>query len=201
MSWNKLSIELSNICCKDFVLTDDLLINNTIKGDDNAFKELVKRYEPLVASTVIGMLGKCPEADDVGQETFIRFYRSLQAFRGEASVGTYLTRIAINLSLNELKRRRRRLLLFPKVSFEIQGPDDECKDFERKDLNEMIKKAIQHLEPKFRTVIVLRLLDGFSTKETGEILGIPNGTVLSRLARAQAKLLKLLTTYLGEENE
>jgi len=65
-----------------------------------------------VAATVIGMLGHCPEAEDIGQETFIRFYKSLDKFRGDASVGTYLTRIAINLSLNEIKRRRRQRKFF-----------------------------------------------------------------------------------------
>jgi len=96
-------------------LTDAELIDASRAGDNNSFKEIVKRYESRVAATVIGMLGNCPEADDVGQETFIRFYQGLDKFRGEASVGTYLTRIAINLSLNELKRLKKNANCFRKT--------------------------------------------------------------------------------------
>ena len=92
--------------------SDEQLVDAARGGDKDAFKELVGRYERRIATTVIGMLGHCAEADDVGQETFIRFYRALHSFRGESSVGSYLTRIAINLSLNELKRRKRRFSLF-----------------------------------------------------------------------------------------
>ncbi len=77
------------------------------EGDEEAFRCLVERYEGAVAATVIGMLGPGGEVDDVGQEVFVRFYRALDRFRGDSSLKTYLTRIAINLSLNELKRRRR----------------------------------------------------------------------------------------------
>ena len=75
------------------------MLKNARNGDNNAFKEIVKKYENQVAATVIGMLGYCTEAEDIGQETFIRFYKALHKFRGESSIGTYLTRIAINLSL------------------------------------------------------------------------------------------------------
>jgi RNA polymerase sigma-70 factor (ECF subfamily) len=78
-------------------LTDEQLIQASKQGDEQAFKELIRRHESRVASTVIGMLGNCPEAEDVGQETFIQFYKNLKHFRGDASIGTYLTRIAINL--------------------------------------------------------------------------------------------------------
>ena len=84
------------------------LVKSAIEGDQDSFKELVKILEPVVASTVIGMLGNCQEAADVGQETFIRFYKALKNFRGDSDVKTYVTRIAINLSLNEIKRQQRR---------------------------------------------------------------------------------------------
>ena len=67
---------------------------------------------------MIGMLGHCTEAEDIGQETFIRFYKSLNRFRGESSISTYLTRIAINLSLNEIKRRQRHRKYFSNTSEE-----------------------------------------------------------------------------------
>ena len=98
---------------REDALTDEALVDSARDGNEGAFRELVERFEGRVASVVIRMLGDTAEAEDVGQETFIRFYRSLRGFRGQASVGTYLTRIAINLSLNELKKRRRRSIFVP----------------------------------------------------------------------------------------
>lgn len=181
-------------------MTDQQLLEQARAGDNKAFEQLVKRYESQVAATVIGMLGKCDAADDVGQEVFIRFYKGLDKFRGEASLGTYLTRIAMNLSLNELKRRNRRQLFFKKPEGELTdaaiSPDDSIM---RHETQELVQNAIQKLEPGFRAVIVLRLIEGYSTGETAEILKIPRGTVLSRLARAQKKLREILTPFIKEK--
>lgn len=84
------------------------LVEMARQGDMNAFAEIVSRYEGKIARTVIGMLGDANEADDVGQETFIRFFKSIHSFRGDSSLGTYLTRIAINLSYNVLKKAKER---------------------------------------------------------------------------------------------
>jgi len=180
------------------LVADRQLIEDILSGNEYAFKELIIRYESLVAATVKGMLGNCPEAEDVGQETFIRFYNSLQNFRGESSVGTYLTRIAINLSLNELKRRKRRSYFFQKPDQDTFDIPDEVSENTYDGQSDMIQQAIQKLEPKFRAVIVLRLIDGYSTEETAKMLKIPIGTVLSRLARGQEKLKKILAPTMGE---
>ena len=85
-------------------------------GDHFAFRQLVRALEPKVATTVIGMLGNCPEADDIGQEAFLRFYRALGKIREPEKCESFITRIAINLSLNELKKRKRRLSIFRRPS-------------------------------------------------------------------------------------
>ncbi len=164
--------------------SDEELVENSRQGDLVAFKTLVIRHESKVAGVVRSMLGLTPEADDVGQEVFIRFYEALGKFRGESAVGTYLTRIAINLSLNEIKRRKRRFSIFAK---EEEGWHKGTMD-DRKDMDEMIRYEFNQLDPDFRAVATLRLVEGYSTEETATILGIPLGTVLSRLARAQKKL-------------
>lgn len=159
-----------------------------------------------MAATIFGMLGRCSEAEDVGQMTFVRFYQSLKHFRGESTVGTYLIRIAINLSLNELKRRKRRLLFFHSPSetdIDIESlptPHPSLNaEPEQEEIKSLVQRAIRQLAPKFRSVIVLRLIDGYSTQETAHILNLPLGTVLSRLARAQMKLKKLLEPYIKPE--
>jgi RNA polymerase sigma-70 factor (ECF subfamily) len=180
------------------ILRDEELIKSAIDGNTNAFKALVVKYESQVAKTVIGMLGNCHETDDIGQETFIRFYKSLGSFRGESSLSTYLTRIAINLSLNELKRRKRRSFFFQfKKSEDLEKISYERTDIELNETKEIVHYAIQKLEPQFRAVIVLRLIDSYSIKEISEILNVPKGTVSSRIARAQKKLRGILLPMMG----
>lgn len=137
----------------------------------------------------------------------MRFYRSLDRFEGRSAVGTYLVRIAINLSLNELKRRQRRHRLFLSSAEEkIESLPDQNQDANHtatRDNKNAVRQAIQQLEPRFRAVIVLRLIDGYSTQETAGILDLPTGTVLSRLARGQKKLKKILdpsAATVGKEN-
>ena len=157
------------------------------------------RLESRVAATAIGMLGRCAEAEDVGQETFIRFYKALGSFRGESSVASYVTRIAINLSLNELKRRKRTVQLLvdddSAESLDIMDPKSAADPFESK---ELVQRALGQLNPDYRAVVVLRLMDGYSTEETGKLLKIPLGTVTSRLARAQLKLKEIIESLTGE---
>jgi RNA polymerase sigma-70 factor, ECF subfamily len=179
-------------------LTDADLVELAKNGDQSAFMEIVKRNKSKVAATIYGMIGKCDEADDIGQEVFIRFYKSIDSFRGESALSTYLTRIAINLSLNEITRRKRkRFFSFDKMMEEgsdIGYIEDSGKLKENK---EILEKALQKLEAKYRSVLVLRLIDGYTTEETAKILNIPLGTVLSRLARAQSKLKEYLQPYIS----
>ena len=172
--------------------SDRALIERARTGDDRAFRDLVERHESRVAATVIGMLGPGDDAEDVGQETFIRLYRSLDRFRGDSSLGTYLTRIAINLSLTALKKRKRRLSRFvsqdatesdrPEASWDPRDQLERTEDVRR------VRAAVGRLAPDHRAVVVLRMIDGYSTRETAEILEIPLGTVMSRLARAMGRL-------------
>lgn len=174
-------------------MTDQEIIKRVLSGETDLFRDIIVKYESQVASVIFGMIGKTPEADDLGQETFIRFYKNLKNFRGDSGVGTYLTRIAINLSLNEIKRRKRKNMLFMTNDNENMEIADNSNNSENKDDKELINKAIQNLTPKFRSVIVLRLIEGYSTQETSNLLNIPVGTVLSRLTRAQKKLKELLS--------
>ena len=153
-----------------------------------AFRTIVDRYAPKVAGVVKSMIGNTIEADDVGQEVFIRLYHSLDQFKGESSLSTYLVRIAINLSLNELKRRKRRSVFFRPIEEGRSVSTDVGAD-----LNEALFNQIHQLEPEFKAVVTLRMIEGYSVKETASILDVPVGTVLSRLHRAQQKLKDVLS--------
>jgi RNA polymerase sigma-70 factor, ECF subfamily len=166
------------------------LVRASISGDKNAFGEIVKNYRKMVARTVKGMLGDSVFAEDIGQEVFIKLYYSLPEFRGESKLSTYIQRIAVNLTLNELKKRKKFTSLFSQKGddemYEIDIPENDAA--ERSEAAEIVNKALMALEPGFRIVVTLRLLQGYSTKETAEMLKLPEGTVLSRLSRAQEQL-------------
>jgi len=186
-------------------LSDDALIERARDGQAWAFRRLVERYEGRVAATVVGMLGPGGEADDVGQETFIRFYEALDQYRGEAQLGTYLTRIAINQSLKALQRRKRWTDRFWSRDEAPDGArarepsvdgEDAITSSER---SALVHRALGQLSDDHRAVAVLRLLDGYSTRETAEILDIPEGTVMSRLYRASSHLETLLAPYIAPD--
>lgn len=172
--------------------SDEVLIERSRKGDMAAFRMLVARHEGKIAAVTRSMLGTTIEAEDVGQEVFIRFYESLHKFRGESQLSTYLVRIAMNLSLNELKKRKRNMFRFTTMENAIQiGAPENTPD-----LKEQLTLALGQLEPAFRAVVTLRLVEGYSTDETSKMLDIPLGTVLSRLARAQKQLRMTLSKHL-----
>ncbi|HEU4719909.1 MAG TPA: RNA polymerase sigma factor [Gemmatimonadaceae bacterium] len=183
-------------------LPDAELLERARRGDETAFRRLVERYEAVVAATVIGMLGRGADADDVGQETFIRFYGALDRFREESTLKTYLVRIAMNLSLNALHRRRRGLLRFVSRDDPDRSPPEPAIDppasTDEEERRIVVRRAIMGLSPKHRAVVVLRMLQSLSTRETAQALGIPEGTVLSRLSRAMKELESMLAPYVRD---
>lgn len=147
------------------------------------------------------MLGPGAEADDVGQEVFVRLYRALDRFRGDASLGTFLTRIAINQSLTAIERRkrnRRRFVRSDDVAGTAAEPSvDAAETIESRSRADLVRRAIRTLSSDHRAVVVLRMIEGYSTRETAEILDLPTGTVTSRLSRALDRLEAELAPLIG----
>jgi RNA polymerase sigma-70 factor, ECF subfamily len=170
------------------------LVRASLDGDKGAFGKIVDRYRKMVARTVKGMLGDSVFAEDIGQEVFIKLYYSLSEFRGDSKLSTYIQRIAVNLTLNEIKRRKRFFSMFSQKGnnemYEFEVPDYDTQ--EKREAVELVNKALQAMDPKFRIIITMRMLQGYSTKETAEILELPLGTVLSRLSRAQEQIKSIL---------
>jgi len=170
------------------------LVTASLNGDKNAFGEIVKRYQGMVARTVKGMLGDSVFSEDIGQEVFIKLYYSLSEFRGEAKLSTYIQKIAVNLTLNEIKRRKRFFTMFSQTGnnemheYDVADHSSE----EKNEATEIVGKALKRMDPKFRIIVTMRMMQGYSTKETAEILDLPLGTVLSRLSRAQGQLKEIL---------
>lgn len=174
------------------------LIKALKAGDESAYRTLMQTHKGLVYSTVVSMLGKVQEADDVAQDVFIRFFKGVHNFKGNSKISTYLTRIAINLSLNELERRKRNWKIFKKDDNLELGINQKhvCQsDFDER---EMVRMAIMKLSPKYRKIVVLRSLQGYTFKEVAETLDMPIGSVLSSYSRAQKKLFELLDPIIND---
>ncbi|OFY77337.1 MAG: hypothetical protein A2V46_07515 [Bacteroidetes bacterium RBG_19FT_COMBO_42_7] len=174
--------------------SENELVKASLGGDKQAFGEIVTRYQNMVARTVKGMLGDSVFSEDIGQEVFIKLFYSLSEFRGEAKLSTYIQKIAINLTLNEIKRRKRFFSMFSQKGnnemFEYEVADHDTQ--QKKEASELVSKALMRMDPKFRIIVAMRMLQGYSTRETAEILDLPLGTVLSRLSRAQEQMKNIL---------
>lgn len=185
--------------------TDEELIRRTVAGDQSAFAELVRRYQRRVTVTIRSVVGDLPREDlaDIAQDIFLIVFKALPSFRGDATFGTYLTRIALRHCYRESKRRRRRRMLF--MSNDSRDPDRPAPEEllvsgSRADQGVVLEerkravlKAMENLPEEFRTVLVLRIVEEMSVEEVGESLGIETGTVKSRLYRAKEKMRELLT--------
>lgn len=184
--------------------SDSGLLELCREGDDQAFRLLVERFQPKLMATATGMVGPGHDAEEVVQEAFVRFYRSLHRFEGRSSLGTYLTRITMNEALKVIRKQkpwRFRLLSRDDpdtpLAEPIEFPSEPAMDkAERADL---IRQAVQSLKPDFRNVVVLRFLNEYSTAECAQILEIPQGTVMSRLSRALEKLGPILQSVYENE--
>lgn len=182
---------------------DRELLEAVLKGDGTAYRGLVEKYQNRVFGMVYGMLRNREDARDVTQEAFVKAYRSLDTFRLESSFYTWIYRIAMNLAIDHTRRRKRRETAGFDEGIatrdgngeiaEAHHEDGPGRQLERKRLFAKIMDAMQELPEDQRQVILLRELEGLQYKEIADIMGIPEGTVMSRLFYARKKLQKLLS--------
>ena len=179
--------------------TDEELIARFQQGDAYSFDEIVRRYQDRLLNFVYRFLGRYDEAEDIVQDTFLKVYRNKEAYQNIARFSTWIYTIAGNLAKTELRKRKRRKL------FSLGHLGVEDRDYEIPSTaqspealadsalqEEAIQRAIQSLPEKFRTVIILRDIQELSYEEISKIVGIPLGTVKSRVNRARLKLQELL---------
>lgn len=184
--------------------TDEELIDGSVRGDQSAFAELVRRYQRRVAVTIRGVIGDATtqETEDLAQDIFLLVYRSLPSFRGESGFGTYLTRIALRHCWRAARKRSR------KSAIERPLGIDESTDAEaflhvtgaaaddlllREESRLQVRHALARLPDEFRLVLLMRIVEEMPVEQVAEILGISVGTVKSRLHRAREKMRDLLT--------
>ena len=167
---------------------DELLVRRSKGGDREAFGQLVARYQNSVYRVVRGVLTDPAECEDVAQEVFLKAYASLSKFRGDAGFFTWLYRIAVN---EAFRHRRRRAFSNADLLPEVEAPPaPEMPDEDAPTLR-TLEKMLRKLSDDFRSIVVLRDIEGLSYQEIAETLEIPIGTVESRLFRARQDLRAL----------
>jgi len=172
------------------------LLERLRAGDARAFEELVIAYQHRVFGVALRMLGSRAEAEEIAQEVFLRAYRAIGEFRGEARLGTWLYGIASRLCLNRLASPDRRLARGDEALADVAAPTpDAAIAAERAELDAALRAAIAGLPEDRRLVLVLRDVEGLSYEEIAETLAIDPGTVRSRLHRARLQLKEKLERF------
>ncbi|MFH1715478.1 MAG: RNA polymerase sigma factor [Elusimicrobiota bacterium] len=175
---------------------DLTLINRFLKGDKESFNSLVKLHKNRVFNTVFSITGAGDIADDVTQDVFIKVYRELSKFKGNSAFTSWLYRIAVNASLDEMRKRKRRIydsldeegaINLPKALIEKGNP---AEGMEREEVSIILQKALNRLPEKYRTVLVLKEIDGLSYDDIGNIMKISVNKVKVWIFRAREKFRK-----------
>ncbi len=192
-------------------MADDLtLVQRARTGDQRAFKTLVERYQKKVFSVALGMLKDREEARDVSQEAFVKVYKYLDHFKGDASFYTWLYRITVNICIDVMRRKGGQKGEQVEFDESVQLDTAEAnlgalgsklgtnpqKAMLRKELAEKIQSALAEVPEKHRAILLLRELEGMSYEDLARTLEIPKGTVMSRLFHARLKVQKVLNEYL-----
>jgi RNA polymerase sigma-70 factor (ECF subfamily) len=182
-------------------MDDEALINIFQSGDLDVYRFLVERYQERIRNLLFSIFHDRDFIDDLAQEVFIKAYQALPRFRFEASFYTWLYRIAVNKSRDELRKKKaRRFFSFQTLD---EGIDKELNvrlsvHPENRDTQELVALGLQTLPEKFRTAIVLKDIEGLSYEEIAGVMQCELGTVKSRISRARAMLRKALKPLMEE---
>ncbi len=196
--------------------TDDELFRRAQAGDRGAYGQIAVRYQHRLYNAIVRMIGDREEAREVTQETLVRGLSKLDSFRGESQPYTWLFRIAVNLAISRLRKVQRRRTfsldapggrngrpghdndqaagLVERVqSHEQAGPGEQAEHRER---SEQVVAALGRLDAEYRAVLVMRDIEGFDYQQMADVLGLPLGTLKSRLFRARLAMRDELKEYM-----
>jgi len=184
---------------------ESILVDAARAGDIRAFESLVRRYDRNVFRIAQHITQNREDADDVVQDAFLKAYQNLGQFQGQSKFYTWLVRIAVNEALMRLRRRRPERMV--SIDEDVRTEDDSMpreiadwspnpeQQYTQAELKDILGKTIQGLPPSFRTVFVLRDVEGLSTEETASALELSVPAVKSRLLRARLQLRERLNKY------
>lgn len=193
-------------------LSDHQIIERVKDGDEAAFGEIMSRYKNPITNFLYRFLNDYEEAVDLAQETFVRVYFAIDRYHTNYAFSTYIYRIASNLAITELRKRKRRSVFSLTGLFqsddgdttEFQPPDSRPladSDLIEDERSRVIAKAIATLPPKYRIPIILRDVEGRSYEDVAELMQLGLGTTKSRISRGRGLLKEKLVGYVQRPDE
>ena len=192
-------------------LSDHELLEAVKNGEEFAFDEIVKRYQKPITNYVFRILNDYEEAVDIAQESFVRVYFAIDRYNTEYAFSTYIYRIATNLAISEIRKRKRRKLFSFTGFFQNNGEESDFDAIDEKSLQDedliererqlTIAKAIESLPEKYRLPIILRDVEERNYDEIAQILELGLGTTKSRISRGRSILRGKLTDYFEKTND
>jgi RNA polymerase sigma-70 factor (ECF subfamily) len=173
---------------------DHELVAAAQKGDPAAFETLVRRHQRRALAVALGILRNREDARDACQDAFLRAFRAIDSFDGEAQLGTWLHRIVVNVCIDRLRRATPGVVALDDVAGLLAGDDDPERAADGAELGVRIRAALSQLGPKHRTALVLREVQGLSYRQIAAATKTSLGTVMSRLFHARKKMQALLAS-------
>jgi RNA polymerase sigma-70 factor (ECF subfamily) len=190
-------------------LSDEDLMARVAEDDERAFAELVRRFQGRVMNLVSRVLNDRECGDDITQEVFVRVFVHRRNYRRGSKLSTWIFTIAVNLAKNEIRRRVRRRNWFSLDALQevlhdsamvlADATEGHERTMEREQMQELLGRAIATVPEQYRTALVLRDVEGLPYEEIAQVLGIPGGTVRSRINRARALLKRKLKPLMNRE--
>src|SRR5215468_10511697 len=187
---------------------DEVLVRRSQRGDTVAFEELVARHRDKIYARAFSMMRNEEEAIDLSQEAWVKGWQRLKQFQGESSFSTWMTRIVINLCLDQLRKNKRQRAESIQQMEEDQGGVERqmptvtinpTEGLEKKELRARIDRALNQLSYEHRTVLILHEFEDLEYKEVAKRMQCSIGTVMSRLFYARRKMANLLAGFKREE--
>jgi len=184
------------------LIADEEIVARVVKGETLLFELLMRRHNQRVYRTIRAILGSDDEAEDVMQQTYLNAFAHLSSFAGEARFSTWLTSIAVNESLARRRRSGATALRIAKtedgaiLDIRSNTPDPEQQTM-TSELHQLLEREIMSLPEHYRTVLVLRQVEGLSTEETAQCLSVNTDVVKTRLRRARVMLREALLERAG----
>ncbi|ESZ20621.1 MULTISPECIES: RNA polymerase sigma factor [unclassified Mesorhizobium] len=178
------------------------LVRRALARDGDAFRTIIKTHNQRLYRIARGVVRNDSEAEDIVQEAYVKAFAHLDAFRGDSSLATWLSRIVINEALGRLRNRRRTVALPENpqaeiIRFPLNPSDDPERTMAQRQILQLVEQATDSLPDVYRTVFVARVIEGLSIEETADLLGVRPQTVKTRLHRARALVRKALDDQIG----
>jgi RNA polymerase sigma-70 factor (ECF subfamily) len=178
------------------------LVHRALARDGDAFRTIIKTHNQRLYRIARGVVRNDSEAEDIVQEAYVKAFAHLDAFRGDSSLATWLSRIVINEALGRLRKRRKTVALPENpqaeiIRFPLNPSDDPERTMSQRQILQLVEQATDSLPDVYQTVFVARVIEGLSIEETADLLGVRPQTVKTRLHRARALVRKALDDQIG----